>query len=164
MRLIEWCLGSFFGENSNLTTHRSFHWLHMSGKSCKFPVLELKVKLSVTGGNLGRRLRIHKGPRVLLLLRSTLTGSSCFLPSAFPSSISWPISFLAQLLQIINLLYGYCGGRGGNYLSVWFDEGLGLTIVLIESSNPAFLPSVFLVPPPQCYKPHSRLRFFRFLC
>lgn len=53
---------------------------------------------------------------------------------------------------------------GVNYLSVWFNDDLGLTILLIESFNPVFLSSVFLERPISDSKLQSRLRLSWLLC
>lgn len=61
---------------------QQFPWLFFPGESHKFPVLGIKVKLSVIGANPGRRLWVQGGLRTLLVGGSTLTSSSCFLSSA----------------------------------------------------------------------------------
>lgn len=59
-----------------------FSWLFFPGESHMFPVSGLRVKLSITGANPARRLRVQRGLRTFLVGGSSLTPSSCFLLSA----------------------------------------------------------------------------------
>ena len=141
---------SFLGETSGVTSSGSFCLVIFPREGHKFPVLELKFRLSVFRGNPSRRLGVQSRLRILLFHRPTLISFLCLQSGAshLPLSDVWPGSFLIEFLQIISLLVGQCLG-GGNYPSVWIDEGPGLKILPMEGVGPGLQLSVSSAPPCQ---------------
>lgn len=109
---------SFLGGPSGVTNSGSFRPVTFPREGHKFPVWELKIRLSMSRGDPSRRLSVQSGLRSLPFRRPTVIWSLCLLPGVShpPLCSVWPGSFLIEFLQIISLLSGQNCGEGITHL------------------------------------------------